>query len=234
MAVLNEDEIGFNKLDDWFYDDYVDNLSKFMENKDLLIDACKKISGKKYTLNNENIDSELKFITIIMDIDRNRFEPYNYNEETIKFIKSDYVSDFIKKKIRFNNTKHINDMTKEEISLMVSKIYDIKILHLFKSYIFKLDGDGIISYIKSIFTNEDIIREIFNTSGLNVNRKYNFSTLNNMYIQSVYKKLSVIDSNYAESFINMLNNLEDKNEFIEKAILLARNDFNKEKILVKE
>lgn len=237
MSIYNEDEIDLKKPIDWFYDDYVTNLSKYLENEKKLEDVCTKLNKLKY--NNKN--AAISFLTIIFSIDR-RLPIYVYPEETIEFMNSNYFSNYLEEILHSTTRKNLNDLDKNEMLSLMDHCHELEPLHLYKLYLFKCLNKTSIDIIKdsNIFPKDELVDHLCYMLGIlqdnpfepNANDlKRQISSYEKM---KFYNKLLTIDEDWALSCYNYISSFPSKTvlEFIEsmKTLFLT---FDKKKVITK-
>ena len=157
------------------------------------------------------------------------------NEDVKKIIESD---------------KNINDMSEEEIKCLNNAIENFysteritkpNISSEFMPYIYKLDGEGIISFIKNNINSQEIAKRILGTSGLCPRSSYysgrgvNRGDLNESQLIEIFKKLYKLDHNYSLEFFDMVNEMKSlgATEFIDTFYNFARNGFSSKRLDIK-
>lgn len=211
-------------------------------------------------------DCGVEFIKKFLTRDWGRSIVYEYTTGAIKFIYSKYLSDYFKNSIKellkndeitdivanaLNSDKNINDMSEEEIKqihLSIKEHYsnteeiNSSIAPYFLTYLFKLDGEGVTSYIKNNIAKEFFASHILSTSGLcdrasfYSGRGVNYGDLNERNLAEIFKKLIKYDTNYGVSFVNMVMNMKTlgATEFINSFYGLANNNFEYKKQNINE
>lgn len=246
-------------------DDYIKIESKIdsIMSEEKLIETHKNLIGK--TCKNyfhEIKDCGVDFIGKFLTNDR-RTVVYEYSKGAKKFIKSKYLSDYFKTSIRkllsneelsevvlnaLNSDKLINDMSEEEILAIYSAIKGYyghsPIIDManagnyFMQLLYKLDGEGVISFIKNNVSTSDLARYILSTSGLNESASYysgrgcNYGDLNENHLVAIFNKLFKIDADYATNFAEMVYQMKTlgATEFINSFMDLAANGFKMESL----
>lgn len=201
-------------------------------------------------------DCGIEFIEKFLSRDWGRSIVYQYTPEAEKFIKSKYLSDYFKNSIiellsqyylsdevlnTLNSDKPINDMSEEEIKAIYSALNECypktkrndKIASCFMSFLYKLDGKGVTSFIKNNISNYDLANHILLTSGLSSRASYysgrgvNYGDLNDNNLIAIFNKLLKIDIDYAINFVDMVQKMKTlgATEFIKSFKNLAINDF---------
>ena len=206
-------------------------------------------------------DCGVEFIDYFLCRDWGRSIVYQYNSGAIKFIYSKYLSDYFKNSVKellkddeqseilsnaLNSDKNINDMSEEEIKeihLSIKEHYrnvDEKRSNIapnFLTYLLKLDGKGVTSYIKNNIDKRYLVSRILLTSGLNDRASFYSgrgvvsSDLCEKNLIEIFKKLIKYDTNYGLNFVNMVMDMETlgATEFINSFKNLAANNFEYEK-----
>lgn len=206
-------------------------------------------------------DCCIRFTDDILSLDWGKSIVYNYPVEIVKFIKSKYLSDYFKNEIKFlldgedidNNVKNliesdkkINDMSEEEIkgiALAIKKYEyyeEATVANLFRTYLYKLDGEGVISYIKNNIDGHDLISHILHTSGLSARASYysgrgvNIGDLNESHLEKIFKELLKLDISYALEYVKMVQQMKTlgATEFIKTFFNFAENNFKAEDMLI--
>lgn len=244
-----------NNMDDyWKLESKIDFMC---EEKDL-IEAHKKLMGKVCENSYYEIkDCGIEFIRKFLLRDWGRSIVYHYSEGASRFIKSKYLSDYVKNGIKemllddslnsrvlriLDGNKMINQMNEEEIRdiyfslrkyCLKSGNMDVRLLNDFMAYLYKLDGNGVVSFIKNNVSNRELASQILLTSGLvdcasyYAGRGVNLGDLNEENLVAIFKKLWVIDRYYAVNFKKMVSEMKTlgATEFINSFNNLAINDF---------
>lgn len=244
--------------------DYKGYINKYYNKIDSLtekefVKAIEFLKGKSVSDEYEIIeDCAVHFISRLLTIDWGRSIVIEYTKEQRNFIKSNYLSNYFKDSIKemlgdsisnellniLNSEKNINEMTEKEIKTIrneIDKFFYINgqsekpnISSRFMSYITKLNGSGIISYIKNNIQSSELAKQILYTSGLNARSSYysgrgvNYGDLNDSHLAAIYKKLLVLDKNYAENYVWLVDNIRTlgATEFIDSFINLGHAGFD--------
>ena len=249
------------------YDDYKKIESKIdsMKTEEELIETHKKLIGKTCKSHYYEIkDCGVEFIEEFLSRDWGRTIDYQYSSGAKKFIQSKYLSDYFKNSIKellstqelsdevknaLNSDKLINDMSEEEIKSICSSINDFyknseqKIVNIagsIKSFLYKLNGKGVMAYIKNNVSNDSLAIDILRTSGLCDRASYysgrgvNRGDLNERNLVAIFRKLLKIDQNYAIEFVEMVKQMETlgATEFINSFKKFAKNGFKLENFKV--
>lgn len=246
-----------NKID---YQDYQDNYKRYFKslNYQEMIDIIEYLKGKSTSNEFEDIDDcSVDLVSDLLRMDSGRSIVIKYSKDQKRFFKSNYLSNYFKESIKemlgeslsqelqtiLNSDKDINDMTEDEIKIITDSIeeyYKINgkspksnISSRFTHYLYKLDGKGIISYIKNNIHPSELARQILLTSGLNPRASYysgrgvNYGDLSDKNLVEIYRKLLKIDKNYAINFTNLVDNMRTlgATEFIESFINFGYSNF---------
>lgn len=223
-----------------------------------LINAHSYLIGKDCEYYN---DCGAEFIESFLNRDWGRSIVYQYNDGAKKFINSKYLSDYFLNSIKkltsdvelsnkidsyLENNKVINELNDGEIKELHSAIKeayrgirDDKISNVaccFMPYIYKLNGEGILSYIRNNIANNELASNILLTSGLVDRASYysgrgvNYSDLNENNLVSIFNKLYKIDKNYGINFIKLVNKMKTlgATEFINMFLKFSNNNFDVE------
>lgn len=210
--------------------------------------TVESLKGKSTSSEFETIeDCAVDFLSGLLRKNHGRSIVIEYTKGQKEFFKSKYLSDYFKQSIKemlgesiseellslLNSDKNINDMSEEEIKLIrdsIDKFYEINgrsekpnISSRFMPYLYKLDGKGVIDYIKDHIAPGELARQILLTSGLNPRASYysgrgvNYGDLSDKNLVSIYKKLLAIDPKYASDFVELVNQMRTlgATEFIE-------------------
>ena len=247
-----ENIIEYNK-----YEEYKQRIGKL--SKKGYIDAIEFLKGKSCKTEYEEIDDcAVDLLSILLKMDWGRSIVIEYTKEDMNFIKSTYLSNFFKESIKemlgasiseelekiLNSNLDINNMSEHEIETIYNEIQQYyklngkspksNISSRFISYLYKLDGPGIISYIKNKMYPGELARQILLTSGLNDRGSYysgrgvNFGDLSDKNLVAIYKKLLKLDYNYATDFVRLVDDMRTlgATEFIETFLNYGYNGFN--------
>ncbi len=219
------------------YEEYGEALSGIKELKKCE-DFCEylhKLSGKKYSVRSLMLDLGLIFADNVLSIDYGRSKPMDNNEEEYKFIYSKDLSDYFKNVIlsiipdnmmtkkaytALSSDKLINDMSEGEIKGIYSvldKFYKTKeskeqpyVKGILTTYLYKLDGKGVISYIKHNICSHDLAKHILLTSGLLDRASYysgrgvRYGDLNKTHLKAIFLKLNKLDPEYGKEFVELV------------------------------
>jgi len=265
---LNNKEISIE-----YYEEIIRKFNSM--NAKELIETHKNLIGKKAKENNYEIsDCGISFIYDLLSQDYGRSIVYNYSHASKTFMKSKYLSDYLKHRIKkllaemdninnetclyteeiikiLNSSKTFNEMDENEIKAIYDKIkiymsknkyqnqiIDKKTGHCFIYLLYKLDSKGIISLLKdeNYITRYELATQILRTSGLNDRASYysgrgvNYGDLNDENLAAIFKKLLVIDLDYALNYVEMVKQMKTlgATEFINSFKNLAKNNFKVE------
>ena len=221
-----------------------------------------KVKGKKLVEEHNTIeDCGVNFIKNLLDHDWGRSIVITYSNVQMDFLKSKYLSNYFKENIKellnglmpdkvrnlLDSDKDINQMDEKEIKLLNDTIDEYysnggrakkpNISGYFLTYLYKLDGNGVTSFIKNNIDGESIARHILLTSGLNDRASYYSGRgvmscdLNADHLCEIFVKLFRLDSEYAFNFINMVYDMKTlgATEFINSFIRLGGNKFKFQK-----
>lgn len=244
----------FTKIDIYEFESRIDSMTT----KEELIESHKGLVGKScerdYYVNK---DYGIIFIDRFLSRDRGRSIVYHYSKGAKEFINSKYLSDYFKTIIReflssekisdevlntINSDKLINDMSEEELSGIYSSIKNMNgksnneieyMADLLLSLLFKLNGKGVMSFIKNNLNNEDLASRILLTSGMMnrgsfySGRGVNLGDLNEENLIEIFIKLLKIDQNYASEFVEMVKQMKTlgATEFVNTFMNFANNGF---------
>jgi len=242
---MNDNIISREKYD--YYRNYL-GYEKFLE----------KVKGKKLVEEDNTIeDCGVNFIKNLLDHDWGRSIVVTYSNAQRVFIKSKYLSNYFKENIKellnglmsdevrilLDSDKDINQMNEKEIKLLNDTIDEYynnggrtkkpNISGYFLTYLYKLDGIGVTSFIKNNIDGESIARHILLTSGLNDRASYYSGRgvmscdLNADHLCEIFVKLFRLNSEYAFNFVNMVYDMKTlgATEFINSFIRLGGNKF---------
>lgn len=223
-----------------------------------LIESHKRLVGKTCKCEYYEIeDCGVEFIRKILSLDWGRSIVYHYSQGTENFIQSKYLSDYFKTSIRellsseelsdkvvntINSDKLISDMSDEELIEIFSLIRNfyrkseqetVKIVDLIMPYLYKLNGKGVVSFIKNNVNNRDLASHILLTSGLidrasfYSGRGVNYGDLNEENLIAIFGKLLKLDQSYAIEFVKMIKQMKTlgATEFINSFMNFAASDF---------
>ena len=208
------------------YEEYQDNYKRYFNslNCEQMIDITEYLKGKSTKGEFEEIDDcAVDLLSRFLTMDWGRTIVIEYTKEQKEFIKSDYLSNFFKESIRemlgeaiseklnevLSCDKNINDMTEEEIKIIregIEEYYRVNgkspksnISSRFMSYIYKLNGKGVTSYIKNNIHPYELAKHILITSGVNDRASYysgrgvNYGGLSDKNLAAIYKKLYILE-----------------------------------------
>lgn len=251
MKNTNYTEISINDFE------AIESRLGYMIKEKELIENHKSLIGKHcknyyYEIKDCGVDFVKKFLSI----DWGRSIVYNYSQEAINFIHSKYLSDYFKSSIKelikndnpevqtiINSDKLINDMSEDELATIYSSIKSfynkeenketVNVANYFMSLLYKLDGKGVISYIKNNVNKRDLARRILLTSGLTDRASYysgrgvNLSDLNENNLVAIFEKLLKYDTSYGVNFVELVQRQKTlgATEFINSFNDFATNDF---------
>ena len=217
-----------------------------------------KVKGKKLIDEYSTIeDCGVNFVKKLLGRDWGRSIVVTHGNAEMDFIKSKYLSNYFKENIKellngsmsdevrnlLGSDKDINQMDENEIKLLNDAIDEYynnggrtvkpNLSGYFLTYLYKLDGNGVTSYIKNNIDGEDIARHILLTSGLNDRASYYSGRglmhcdLNDNNLCEIFVKLFRLDSEYAYNFVNMVYDMKTlgATEFINSFIRLGINKF---------
>lgn len=228
-----------------------------------LIKAHKRLIGKTCKSDYYEIkDCGVKFIYNILLRDWGRSMVYNYSKGAGDFIDSKYLSDYFKTSIKellasenisdevnnaIDSDKLFNDMSEGEIKAIYSSIQEFykkakekptNVASFIMLYLYKLDGKGVISFIKNNVDHRDLASHILRTCGLNDRASYysgrgvNYSDLSDRNLVAIFRKLLKLDKNYAIEFVEMVKQMKTlgATEFINSFMNFAANGFKTENL----
>lgn len=235
-----------------------------MMSEEELIETHKKLIGISCKSDYSEVkDCAADYIIELLSRDWGRTIVYHYSPRDKNFIQSKYLSDYFKNSIKellsdeelgqevlnaLNSDKVINDMSEEEILSIYSAIKEfyaksprtekVSVANYFMSLLYKLNGPGVVSFIKNNVNNEDLARHILLTSGLNDRASYysgrgvNYSDLNENNLVAIFSKLLKVDADYAINFVDMVRQMKTlgATEFINSFMSFATNGFKVESL----
>lgn len=247
-------------------DDYREIESRIdsITSEEELIETHKKLIGNSCKCDYWEVkDCGVEFINKFLSRDWGRTIVYHYSQGAEKFIQSKYLSDYFKTSIRellsdedlsdkvlnvLNSDKEINNMSEEEISLIYSAIKEfytksprtekVSAANYLMSLLYKLNGPGVVSFIKNNVNNRDLASHILVTSGLNDRASYysgrgvNYGDLSEDNLVAIFSKLLKVDVDYATSFVEMVRQMKTlgATEFINSFMSFAANSFKVESL----
>ena len=244
-------------------DDYnkIKSRIDLMITEEELIESHKRLVGKTCKSDYYEIkDCGAEFIKELLSRDWKRSIFYHYSQGAENFIQSKYLSDYFKSSIRellsseelseevinaINSDKLINEMSAEELSGIYSSISDFyrkseqetsNIAGSIMSFLYKLNGKGVVSFIKNNVNNRDLASHILLTSGLNdrasfySGRGVNYGDLNEKNLIAIFGKLLKLDQSYATEFVEMVKQMKTlgATEFINSFMNFADSGFKSE------
>lgn len=166
------------------------------------------------------------------------------------FLKSEYLSNYIKTSIKevldkkdvcdkrtevLSSNKLINDMTEDELDKIYSVMKDNKVSTCtLLNLLYRLDGEGVKSFITRPVFWEDLSTYVLESSGLNSRASFysgrgvNIGDLNADKLLRMYRKLYRINIDYAVDFYDLVEMIPTlgATEFITSFQLFARNGFS--------
>ena len=182
-----------------------------------------------------------------------------FSEEAMAFFRSTFLSDYFKSSIKtlledeeldevtlnaLNGEKDINDMSEEEVKAIIDAInkycqkedrkYLPNIAYYIDHYLYKLNGPGVMSYIKNNISGREIAEQIVFTSGIPSTRPEFFAgcgvrpwNFNSDNLTEMFLKLMTIDKQYAIAFAKMVLKVKIlcETEFMESFYDLGAHDF---------
>ena len=232
-----------------------------------LCEHLNKLLGKKCYRYSEMLDLGLIFTDNILSRDYGRTIVTDNNEQEYKFIYSQELSDYFKTVISsiipeqimsekakevLDSDKQINEMDEDEIKAILSSLsdfYKLKeskdqpyISDIFTTYLYKLDGKGVRSYIKNNINGSKLAKHILLTSGLSDRASYysgrgvRLGDLNHNHLKAIFLKLNKLDTNYGEEFIELVKAMPTlgATEFITSFIEFGNNGFKFNKKSIEE
>ena len=244
-------------------DDYKEIESRIdsMTTEEELIESHKRLVGKTCKSDYYEIkDCGVDFIKKFLSRDWGRSIVYRYSKGAEDFIKSKYLSDYFKTSIRellsseelseevinaINSDKLINEMSAEELSGIYSSLKEfyskstqetVNIADSIMSFLYKLNGKGVASFIKNNVNNRDLASHILLTSGLNDRAGYYsgrgvyYGDLNEKNLIAIFGKLLKLDQSYATEFVEMVKQMKTlgATEFINSFMNFAASGFKSE------
>lgn len=172
--------------------------------------------------------------------------------ELLKFIqlfydnhKQDFTIDQQDKKIFeiINQEQDFNDMSENDINtinLFIKKYNHNNIngkfqniTNYFETYLYKLDGEGVIGFLKNHTAKANLINQLLLTSGLSdradfyIKNEVNNADLNEKNLLCIFKKLYILDPEYANNYLVMVKNIDilSPNNFINEFKRFGKNNF---------
>ena len=241
------------------YSNIKDNIDS-MTSEEELIETHKKLIGRNMKSSYYEIkDCGVDFIRILLSLDWGRSIVYDYTDGAKSFIQSKYLSDYFKNSIKklfpnasiedLNSDKLINDMSEEDIRSIYHMITEYlhntdkresNISYHILNYLFKLNGNGVTSFIKNNMNNRDIANHILLTSGLSDRASYysgrGVGDLDAYNLAAIFNKLLTLDKKYAIEFVKMVNKMKTlgATEFIITFKNFANNNFEANDLDIEE
>ena len=225
---------------DWSYTDL---------NEDKIIKIYEYLKNKSIKGNNSIIyNAHLLFLDQILESTK---KLPDYNKATKMFLNSKYLSSELKKemisvlkdncpndtRILLNSQLEIKDFNDEEIEEIIScleksfnknlslndKRKCVDIINIYNDYMFSLDSNGPIQYIKNNFDDVLPIIILENSGIINENVR-----LNEKYLISIYQKILKYYPDQAIEFVNIVSNIPILNisNFIDSYLLFICNVLN--------
>ncbi len=150
---------------------------------------------------------------------------------------SDYILNLL------TSDRLINDMSEGEILSIYSAIKEfynkttkseiVTVASDFMSLVYKLNGPGVVSFIKNNVNARDLARHILLTSGLDDSASYysgrgvNYGDLSENNLVAIFSKLLKVDMDYGMNFVDMVRQMKTlgATEFINSFMRFAANGF---------
>lgn len=255
-----------NKIDYEIYKKYACSVSSL--NQEQLNEALTILKGKSTEDEYEEVidDCAVSLLSKFLRLDWGRSIVFEYSQSQKKFLKSKELSNYFKESIKellgdsiseeleniLNSDKDINDMSEEEIKALYLEVENYyktngkspksNISSRLMSYFYKLNGKGVLSYIKNTTYPSILAREILLTCGLNDRSSYysgrgvNYGDLNDKNLVAIYKKLLKFDPSYAKDFVELVNNMRTlgATEFIDSFINFGYSNFSLKKDVISD
>lgn len=230
-------------------------------NKEMLIKEFEKLKNKVVAEENRQIENpSIEFL--FNAVEQARTLP-DYSIGVKDFLETDIVSNTFKEYI-FNMLKgtdtdiellallqseaSFNEFTKEQIEGIkkeldkllrtegVSNPSNDKICGMFNDYIFQLNGEGPVNYIKGLFTEQELAREFLTHSGMKTdisyyaNRGMQRIDLNERHLMSIYKKFDKFMPEKKMHLYLLIKNTPQLNgaDFIANYFKFIANNFDSE------
>ena len=177
-----------------------------------------------------------------------------YIDSVENFIKSDFVSNIIKKKVLdltsdkdgydnlnllLKTNKNINSYTDVDIALMNKAVKDYSkdksmLPEIFEEYIFALDGYGPVEFIKKSYTKSELAKNFLIHSGLIPASNYyvgvciNKKVLGEDHLTSIYSMYEKYMPEEKSKFLDVVKYTKELNafDFISNYISFVSNDFS--------
>lgn len=224
-----------------------------------LIDICNYLDGKHYDDNGRIINNVLD--DFIYQIIRKPYYAAEFPKEIIDFIKSDYFSDKVKKDIykmtrNLDGYKDINKLLKSNINVndfdlfslndisdafymycdnkKIDKDINVKIPIIFNKYMFILDGEGPVEFIKNNYNEKELAKEFLTNVGLvptptyYQDNRFDRIEFNEDHLIAIYKQFEKYMPDKKEAFVKLvrLNKVFSAKEFISNYSKFVEDNFS--------
>ena len=227
--------------------------------KEMIIKEYEKLKNRFIAEQNRRIDNpSMDFL--FNAVEQTRILP-DYAVAVKDFLETSVVSDTFKKYI-FNMLKgsdtdielltllqseaSFNEFTKEQIEGIkkaLDKLFSTKgvsgsdnyqIYDMFTDYIFQLNGEGPVNYIKGLYTEQELANEFLTHSGMKTSishyarRGMQRIDLNERHLMSIYKKFDKYMPEKKEQLYNLIKNTPQLNgaDFLANYLKFIANNFD--------
>ena len=215
-----------------------------------LIEIHKYLKGKQVTDYIKINDAGKNFLYQVLS--RSFYFPF-YEKANIDFLSSDYMSDEMKNIIVgatlenyskelldiLNNNKHFNNYTSEELTKIYDEFTSSKSKYLLyekmalEDYLFYLDGDGVVEFVKSKYDDRLLALLMLQHSAIDASIYYANNNLveyefNENHLLSLYDKYNKYLSEKKDDYFDFVNNINylTPYNFTENYNTFINNGFN--------
>lgn len=209
------------------------------------------LKGLTFESEGENVLADDYFIHLLLDFNYGKNLPLEIPDEYIKFFNSDYLSNYIKNKVKENvpsiyeeiklDEKSLADLTGSELNSLIEALrnspnnrsYNDCFYRYLFPLAFYLDSPGAQEFLDCYADSFEVIKRIIYTSGLSAQASYysgrgtNLGDLNEEHLFAIYRKLDKINSDKSLAMATLAYNMPTlgATEFLNSLYQLAKNDY---------